>query len=81
MAYRKEFQTARKISHISENYKGKNPMTRSQWRREQRRGKAQREAEEKEKVESNTNVPAIKKEKKEISLVKGKFNTLAEVAK
>lgn len=55
-------------------------MIRSQWRREQRRRKAQREAEEKE-FESNTNVPSRKKEEKEISLIKGKFNTPAEAAK
>ena len=29
LTYRKEFQAARKTSHISENYKGKNPMIRS----------------------------------------------------
>ena len=58
MAYRKEFQTSKKSAYISENYKGKNPMSRSQWRREQRRRKAQREAEWKENGESSTNVPA-----------------------
>lgn len=29
LAYRKEFQASRKATYISENYKGKNPMTRS----------------------------------------------------
>lgn len=29
LTYRKDFQVDRKTSHISENYKGKNPMTRS----------------------------------------------------
>ena len=57
MAYRKEFQTSKKSTYILENYKGKNPMSRSQWRREQRRRKAQREAESKENGESSTNIP------------------------
>lgn len=54
-------------------------MTRSQWRREHRRRKAQRDSGEKEKVESNTNVPARKKE--DLILDKGNFNTPAEAAK
>lgn len=79
LTYNKEFQADRKTSHISENYKGKNLMTRSQWRREQRKRKAHREAGEKEKDEPNTNVPARKKE--ELSLDKGKFNTPTEADK
>lgn len=79
LTYRKEFQDDRKTSHISKNYKGKNPMTRSQWIREQRRRKAQREVGEKEKVESSTNVPARKKE--DLSLDKGKFNAPAKADK
>src|ERR1051325_8044696 len=48
-----------------ENYKGKNPMSRSQWRRQQRVQKAEREAmldkgvaSSKNKEESSTNKPA-----------------------
>lgn len=44
-------------------------MTRSQWRREQRRRKAQREIGAIENAESNTNVPARKKEKEDLKLV------------
>ena len=40
---------------MSENYKGKNPMTRSQWRRFQRTKKAQRELTSNEVGESSTN--------------------------
>lgn len=79
LAYRGEFQADKKTSHISENYKGKNPMTRSQWRREKRRRKAQREVDEKEKNESSTNVPARKKEG--LSFDKRKLTTPAEAAR
>lgn len=34
LAYHKEFWADKRTSHVCENYKGKNPMTRSQWRRE-----------------------------------------------
>ena len=40
---------------MSANYKGKNPMTRSQWRRFQRNKKAQRELTSNEVGESSTN--------------------------
>lgn len=40
LAYRKEFQVSRKSAYISENYKGKNLMTRSQWRRKHKKRKA-----------------------------------------
>ena len=63
MEYRKEFQTSKKSAYISENYKGKNPMSRSQWRREQRRRKAEREAGAKDKAESSTNVSVGRNEK------------------
>lgn len=79
LAHRREFQADKKTSHISENYKGKNPMTRPQWRREQRRRKARRDAGEKEKAKSNTNVPARRKE--DSSFDKRKFNTPAEAAR
>lgn len=62
LAYRKEFWTDKKTSHMSENYKGKKPMTRSQWRREQRRRKAQRENGERDQAESSTNVTVKKRE-------------------
>lgn len=79
LAYRREFQADKKTSHVSENYKGKNPMTRSQWRREQRRRKAQRDAGEKDKVESNTNVSARQKE--DLGFDKRKFNDPVEAAR
>lgn len=72
LAYRKEFQASRKAAHISENYNGKNPMTRSQWKREQKRRKMQREIGARENVESNTNVPFRKKEKEDLKLVERK---------
>lgn len=81
LAYRKEFLASRKAAYISENYKRKNPMTRSQWRREQRTRKTQREVEAKENVESRTNVPSRKKEKEDLRLVKRKLITQAEAAK
>ncbi|KAI5425884.1 hypothetical protein KIW84_031635 [Lathyrus oleraceus] len=56
LAHRQEFRSDKRIAHVSENYKGKNPMTRSQWRREQRRRKAKREAGEMDQDESRTNV-------------------------
>lgn len=34
LTYHKEFRVDKKTSHVSENYKGKNHMTRSQWKRE-----------------------------------------------
>ena len=59
LAYRKEFQTTttNKMAHVSSNYKGKNPMSRSQWRIFQRRRKAEREATKEPQPESRTNVP------------------------
>lgn len=56
LAYRQEFWSNERTSHVSENYKGKNPMTRSQWKREQRRRKAKRESGEMDQTESSTNV-------------------------
>lgn len=44
------------------NYKGKNPMSRSQWRRQQRRSKDEREPIEKDIEESSTNQPQFNKE-------------------
>lgn len=57
LAYRKEFQTSKELACRSENYKGKNHMSRSRWRRQQRRRKDERETGEMEKVESSSNVP------------------------
>ena len=34
-AFRRKFHSNKKQSHVSENYKGKNPMSRSKWRRHQ----------------------------------------------
>ena len=44
--YKKEYHASasNKMTHVSSNYKGKNPMSRSQWRRFQRRRKAEKEA-------------------------------------
>ena len=41
--YRREFKSEKR-THVSENYLGKNPMSRTQWRRFQRRKQAEREA-------------------------------------
>ena len=64
-AFRRQFHSNKQQSHVSENYKGKNPMSRSQWRRHQRNKKAQREFTNKEVGESSTNqtliVPAMEK--------------------
>lgn len=54
-------------------------MTRSQWRREKRRRKTHRDAGEKNKVESSTNVPARQKE--ELGFDKRKFNNPAEAVR
>ncbi|KAI5388210.1 hypothetical protein KIW84_074053 [Lathyrus oleraceus] len=62
LAYRQEFRSDKRTAHVSKNYKGRNPMTRSQWRREQRRRKAKREAGEMDQVESSTNVMVKKKD-------------------
>src|ERR1051325_7565593 len=43
MVYRRQFDNKRKEEFRLENYKGKNPMSRSQWRRQQRVRKAERE--------------------------------------
>lgn len=43
ITHRHESKTEQK-THVSENYMGKNPMTRTQWRSYQRRKKAEREA-------------------------------------
>src|SRR3954468_16216376 len=55
MAYRKQFQTSNREVHRLENYKGRNPMSRSQWRRHQRMKKAQREYKPREIGESSGN--------------------------
>src|SRR4051812_18107243 len=55
MAYRKQFQTSNREMHRLENYKGKNPMSRSQWRRHQRMKKAQREFKPREAGETSSN--------------------------
>lgn len=51
---------SRQQTYGSENYKGKNPMSRCQWRRQHRRRKAEREANEKVMEESSTNQPPKK---------------------
>ena len=79
LAYRREFQADKKTSHVSENYKEKNLITRSQWRREQRRKKSQKDAGKKDKPESSTNVPTRKKE--DLRFDRRKFNTPAEAAR
>ena len=65
MAYRRQFNMGKREEVRLENYKGKNPMSRSQWRRQQRVRKAEREAtlnkgvgSSKDKEESSTNKPA-----------------------
>src|SRR3954468_18240958 len=55
MRYRKKFQTSNREMYKLENYKGKNPMSRSQWRRHQRLKKAQREYKPREIGESSSN--------------------------
>lgn len=79
LAYHKKFKDDKRTSHVSGNYKRKNPMTRSHWRREQKRRKAQRELGKKDKSESSTNVPA--KQREDSSFVKRKFNDPAEAAR
>src|ERR1051325_5688696 len=44
MAYRKQFNTAKREEIRLENYKGKNLMSRSQWRRHQRNKRVERES-------------------------------------
>lgn len=78
LAYRKEFWTDKRTSHVSEKYKGKNPMTRSQWRREQRRRKAQREAGERDQAESSTNV--VMKKREDSSFIKRNPNIPVKTA-
>ena len=55
MAYRKQFQTSKREAYRLENYKGKNPMSQSQWRRHQRIKKAEREITSKDIGESSSN--------------------------
>src|SRR3954471_9377884 len=55
MAYRKQFQTSNREMYRLENYKGKNPMSRSHWRRHQRMKKAQREFKPREVGETSSN--------------------------
>lgn len=76
LAYRKEFWADKRTSDVFKNYKGKNAMTRSQWRREKKRRKAQREASEKDKVESSTNLHA--KQREDSSFIRRKLNDTAE---
>lgn len=54
-------------------------MKRSKWRREQRIRKAQKDAGEKDKVESSTNMPARQRENS--SFDKREFNDPAETTK
>jgi hypothetical protein len=57
-AYRKQFQASKREAIRLENYKGKNHMSRSQWRRHQRLRKAEREMTSREIGESsNIKVP------------------------
>src|ERR1043165_4276355 len=58
MAYRKQFNSNRREEIRLDNYKGKNPMSRSQWRRHQRNKKAERDSKPMEIGESSTNNPA-----------------------
>ena len=44
MSYRENFQMSERRSYGPNNYKGKNPMSRIQWRRFQRKKKAEKEA-------------------------------------
>ena len=53
MAYKNQFQASKREAYRTENYKGKNPMSRSQWRRHRRIKKAERELAMKEIGESN----------------------------
>ena len=57
MAYRRQFNSNRREEIRLENYKGKNPMSRSQWRRHQRNKKAAKESKPMEIGESSTNNP------------------------
>ena len=47
MEGKKEMERHKPRPYASENYKGKNPMSRSQWRRFQRQKRAEKEAAEK----------------------------------
>src|SRR3954470_17032800 len=55
MAYRRQFQRPNRETYRLENYKGKNPMSRSQWRRHQRMKKAQKEYRPRETGETSSN--------------------------
>lgn len=46
LRYKEKFQVSNKHSYGPRNYKRKNPMSRSQWRRFQRKKKAEKEAHE-----------------------------------
>src|SRR3954464_1024426 len=55
MAYRRQFQRPNRETYRLENYKGKNPMSRSQWRRHRRMKKAQKEYRPRETGETSSN--------------------------
>src|SRR3954467_13823374 len=58
MAYKRQFQTSNWEMYRLENYKGKNPMSKSQWRRHQRMKKSRKESKVEEVRESSsTKVP------------------------
>ena len=57
MAYRKQFNSNSREEIRLENYKGKNPMSRSQWHKHQRNKKAERDSKPMEIGESSTNNP------------------------
>ena len=64
LTQKKEPQVAApKVAQVSSNYKGRNPMSRSQWRRYQRRRKAEKEAANEPKAETSSNVPQRKQRK------------------
>lgn len=52
LTYQEKFQVSEKHSYGPSNYKGKNPMSRTQWKRFYRKNKA-----EKEVAESSSNKP------------------------
>ena len=73
VTYRRQFNTQKREEVRLENYKGRNPMSRSQWCRQQRIRKAEREAmankgdtSTKIQGESSTNKPKNQTEEKPI---------------
>lgn len=63
ISYQKEVQTSQKRTHVPSTYLGKNPMTKTHWRRFQRKRKVERETTESRNIRPQPNTTIGKEAK------------------